>query len=69
MSNKFHKNYDKWLADCRNELKKMGYDPAECEICESGKVYWGGSLVISDIGFVTPWKESRHYTPLTCYSN
>lgn len=59
----FFDNYDKWLEDCKNELKDLGYSQEDIEsfdICEDGGVFFG-NLGFSGSDYVTRWSNSKYY--------
>lgn len=64
MTNKFFTAWDKWQADCKQELKQKGFTDEQIEgfdICENGGVFFG-NLGFSGSDFVTRWSASEHFT-------
>lgn len=66
MAGKFKERYALWkrdaLEECQEDTGIVGHtDPEDLEVTEHGQVHILGSNVMTDKGFVTPWKESEHY--------
>lgn len=66
-SEEFDERYNKWEEEALEETNDgsggiIDETPnEELEVCENGQVHVLGSMIMTEAGFVTPWKESPHF--------